>query len=78
MRGSLGKRFVSQGYLLYEYLNDDDTYTLVGVIDSALGSHAINPETGVATDQEEAEEFIKTGKVFFKVKEDERLSIQPK
>ena len=76
--GNIGKRIVSQGYLLYEYLNDDDIYTLVGVIDSALGGHAINPETGIATDQEEAEEFIATGKIFFKVKEDEGLSIQPK
>lgn len=75
--GSIGKRIVSQGYLLYEYLNDDDTYTLVGVIDSALGSHAINPETGIATDQEEADEFFKTGKVNFKVKQDERLSTKP-
>jgi hypothetical protein len=75
--GSIGKRIVSQGYLLYEYLNDDDTYTLVGVIDSALGSHAINPQTGIATDQEEADEFFKTGKVNFKVKQDERLSAKP-
>ena len=59
---------VSQGYLLYEYLEDDDTYMLVGVIDSALGGHAISPVTGVATDQEEAEEFMETGKVEFAVK----------
>ncbi len=67
--GSIGKRIVSQGYLLYEYLNDEDRYTLVGVIDGALGGHAIDPETGIATDWAEADEFFKTGKVNVKVKE---------
>jgi len=66
--GSIGKRIVSQGYLLYEYLEDDDTYRLVGVIDGALGGHAISPITGIATDEEEAEDFIETGKVEFAVK----------
>jgi len=76
--GSIGKRIVSQGYLLYEYLNDEDKYVLVGVIDSALGDHAINPETGIATDKAEADEFFKTGKVNFEVTQNERLPIQPK
>ena len=71
MSDCLGKRFVSQGYLLYEYLNDDDEYILVGVIDSALGSHAINPETGIGTDKEEAEKFIQTGEIYFRVSPNE-------
>lgn len=57
------KRIVSQGFLLYEYLPDDNRYVLVGIIDSALGGHGINPETGTATDEQEAEEFFKTGKI---------------
>jgi len=57
------KRIVSQGFLLYEYLPDDKKYVLVGIIDSALGGHGINPETGIATDVKEAEDFFKTGKV---------------
>ena len=56
--GSIGKRIISKGYLLYEYLNDEDRYALVGVVDSTLDGHSINPETGIDTDKEEAEEFF--------------------
>jgi len=70
--GSIGKRVVSQGYLLYEYLPDDDIYKLVGIIDSALGGHGIDLETGVATDEQDADEFIKTGKIEFPAKMEER------
>ena len=64
------KRMVSNGYLLYEYLNDDGTYRLVGVIDSALGGHCVNPETGVMTDEEEANEFVEIGTVNYKVRDE--------
>ena len=75
--GSIGKRIISKGYLLYEYLNDEDRYALVGVVDSTLGGHSINPETGIDT-EEEAEEFLETGKVNIRVTQNEGLPVQPK
>jgi hypothetical protein len=69
--GSIGKRIVSQGYLLYEYLEDDDTYRLIGIIDSALGGHAI--VEGAATDEAEAQEFIETGKVQYEARFIEKI-----
>ena len=76
--GSIGKRIISKGYLLYEYLNDEDRYALVGVVDSTLDGHSINPETGIDTDKEEAEEFLETGKVNIRVTQNEGLPVQPK
>ena len=54
---------ISQGYLLYEYIPDDNIYKIVGFVDSALGNHCVDEETGKGTDELEAEEYMKTGKV---------------
>ena len=43
------KRLVAPGYLLYEYLEDDDFYKLVGVVYSPI--HSVNPDTGRGTDE---------------------------
>jgi len=56
-------RVVSHGYLLYEYIADDNIYILVGIIDSALGGHCVDEETGKGTDEIEADEYMRTGEV---------------
>lgn len=67
MSGKPYNRIVSPGFLLYEYMPDDDRYIIVGIIDGALGNHGVNPITNKDTDEEEADEFVKTGKVNFPV-----------
>ena len=58
-------RIVSHGWLLWEYMSDDEEYFLVGVVDS-LGV-AVNTETGTAPDEEEANKFVKCGTVRLRV-----------
>lgn len=65
-------RIYTQGYLLYEYVHDENRYVIVGVVDSV--GRFINEETDKAEDCEEAELFVSQGIVRFRVYENEQLS----
>ncbi len=53
------KRMVTHGFLLWQHVPDEDRHILVGIVDcTSGGSHES------FTDQEEADHFYATGKVF--------------
>jgi hypothetical protein len=62
------RRLVTHGFILYEYRPDDDLYAIVGVIDETLDG-GMNELTGKDIAEEDADEFVRTGKVGFKVRQ---------
>ena len=59
-------RMVAHGFLLYEYVADEQRHRLVGVVDSSAG-HGIDPATGKGSDEIEADDFYETGMVLYPV-----------
>ena len=55
-------RFVTHGFLLYEYVPDEDRHRLVGVVDCSE-TQGICPLTKKGADELEADEFFETGTV---------------
>ena len=59
-------RIYGHGYLLFEYMPDDEQYVLVGVVNSIGGG--VDMATGKTTDEMEADMFIETGEIKCQVK----------
>ncbi len=68
MTKSAVKRIVTSGYILYEYLPDENTYKIVGVIDATFDG-GIDLETGIAIEDMEAKKYIESGYIKIKVQE---------
>lgn len=66
MPGKPYKRIVANGFLLLEYNEDDGIYNLVGIVNRSFAE--TDMETGVSTDDEEAEDFFQNGTVLHPAK----------